>query len=95
MLRSRLAVAEPFPDDANEEGEEVAQPNLQNAPANPVEAIPPEPDLDSVKDVLRNRLLVHRLGQRHATVSDAEIYSLVRSMSYPIPTRSGITTETH
>ena len=64
---------EPFPD-ANEEGEEVAHPNPH---ANPVQAIPPEPDLDSVKDVMRDRLLVHRLGQRHATVSDEEINRIV------------------
>lgn len=38
--------------DANEEGEEVAQPT---APANPVEAIPQEPDMDSVKEVMRPR----------------------------------------
>lgn len=41
------------------------------------QAIPPEPDLESVKDVMRDRLLVHRLGQRHATVSEDEINRIV------------------
>lgn len=39
----------------------------------PVEDISPEPDLDSVKEVLRNRLIIHRLGQKGRTVSDDEI----------------------
>lgn len=45
--------------------------------ANPGHAIPPEPDLDSVKDVMKERLLVHRLGQRHATISEAEINRII------------------
>lgn len=42
----------------------------------PVEDIPPEPDLDSVKEVLRNRLLIHRLGQGR-TVSGDEIALII------------------
>lgn len=64
---------EPFPD-ANEESEEVTHPNPR---ANPFQAIPPEPDLDSVKEIMRDRLLVHRLGQRQATVSETEINRIV------------------
>jgi len=64
-------------EDSNENGEEVTQPNLQNAPANPVEAVLPEPDMDSVKGVIKNRLLVHRLGQRNSTVDDSEIDRIV------------------
>ena len=37
----------------------------------------PEQNIDSVKDVIKARLLVHRLGQRHATVSDEEINRIV------------------
>lgn len=57
---------EPF---ADENGEE----------AQPVQAIPPEPepDLDSVKKTMRERLIVHRLGKRHATVSEQEIDRIV------------------
>ena len=64
-------------DDTKEDGEEVAQPNLQSTAANPVEAIPQEPSIDSVKDVLRNRLIVHRLGRKNSTVSDDEIDRIV------------------
>lgn len=68
---STLASMIEFP---SPEGEEVAHPN---PPANPVQAIPPEPDLNSVKNVMKDRLLVHRLGQRHATVSETEISRII------------------
>lgn len=64
-------------EDSNENGEEVTQPNLQNDPANPFEAVLPEPDMDSVKGVIRNRLLVHRLGHKNSTVDDWEINRIV------------------
>lgn len=64
-------LGEPFPE---EEGEEVALPN-PHAPA--VQAIPPEPNLKSVKDVMKDRLIVHRVGQGNSTVSDAEIDRIV------------------
>ncbi|KAJ8746989.1 hypothetical protein K2173_012848 (mitochondrion) [Erythroxylum novogranatense] len=53
---------------------EVAQPNPH---ANPFPPLPPQPDFDSVNHIIRNRLLVHRLGQRHASVSEAEIDRIV------------------
>ena len=58
-----------------EDGEEVAQPNLQNPAANPV--VPQEPNIASVKDVMRNRLLVHRLGRKNPVLSEAEIDRIV------------------
>lgn len=64
-------------EDSNENGEEVTQPNLQNAPANQVEAVLPEPDMDSVKGVIKNRLTIYRLGQRNSTVDDSEIDRIV------------------
>jgi hypothetical protein len=61
-------------ENSHSNGEEVTQPNLQNAPANPVEAVLPEPDMGSVKGVIKNRLLVHR---RNPSVSDSEIDRIV------------------
>lgn len=57
--------------------EEFAQPNPQNAPPNAVEAVLPEPDMDSVRGVIKQRLLVHRLGQKNFSVSEKEIDQIV------------------
>lgn len=73
--------------------EEFAQPNPQNAPPNAVEAVLPEPDLpepdmDSVRGVIKQRLLVHRLGQKNFSVSDHEI-DLIVNLKNDIINRMG------
>ena len=49
-------------ENSHSNGDEVTQSNLQNALANPVEAVLPKSNMDSMKGVIKNRLLVHRLS---------------------------------
>jgi len=60
--------------------QEVNQPSLLNAHNNPYQFLP-EPDMDSVKEVLRTRLIINRLGRQNAAVEESELEALIHLKS--------------
>ena len=64
-------------ENSHSNGEEVTHPNFQNAHGNPIEVVLPKLDMDSRKGVIKNRLLMHCLGQRNSSVSNSKIDQII------------------